>query len=403
MTIPNFNQRGVLEKGIHQCNSQQFMNRFCYETSAVRSKYKKVLEEIFAFALSREGSSIILAGSFVTEKEEPNDLDCMIILPNKECCWVQSNELMVVEDCQLDVIIIEESSKESIYSFLNLFSKDKLNLDVGMVEVILDKKADSSTWNDYEEYFSVESLLRAREAYIHRHVIRGIREKKILVTITNVMEHMNFNNKISPIVSSADWIFAPYWYYSGDKDFSLLEEVKRISEWLSDIYRIYEANISIFADGLGTLILGKYMKDSQYREFEIDRIILSRSVLNRDYEWSTVIGDWAVNMVCNLRSKDRDFIISEPISKQTKNELLYGNAYKEGFRIKHSSLIEHTFQYFGPINWQQFNNIIFPMYQTAYLLKKNTDSMIRNNIHEIAELMRNETPSNYDIFRGKFD
>lgn len=403
MTIPDFNKRGVLDKGIHQCNSKEFINRFCYETGDVRNKYKKVLEEIFAFALSREGNSIILAGSFVTSKEEPNDLDCMIILPNKECCWVQSNELMVVEDCQLDIIVIEESSKESIYSFLNLFSKDKWNLDVGMVEVILDKEVDRSTWNDYEEHFSIENLLRAREAYIHRHVVRGVREKKILVTITNVEEHLNFNNEISPIVSSAGWIFAPYWYVSTNKDFSLSEEVKRLSGWLRYIYTIYEANVSIFADGLGTMILGMYMKDSQYSELDIDKVILSRSVLNRDFEWSEVFDKWALNMVCNLRSKDGNCVISEQISKKTKSNPLYGDAYRNGFKFKHSSLVEYPYQYIGAVDWKQFNNIIFPMYQTAYLIKKNTDSMIRNNFHEIAEMLRSEIPSQHDIFQEKFN
>ena len=40
MTIPEFNKRGSLEKGIHRCTSEEFIKRFCYGENTLRAKYK---------------------------------------------------------------------------------------------------------------------------------------------------------------------------------------------------------------------------------------------------------------------------------------------------------------------------------------------------------------------------
>ena len=183
MSLPEFNVRGTLDKGVHTCKSEEFFERFCYGKDTIRSNYKEVLEQLFALAVNRNAGSVIIGGSFVTSKQEPNDLDCIMTVPNDECCTLQTNELLVMDGCELDITIINESKKDTIYAFLNMFSKDRYLLDVGMVEVVLDKDKDKSTWNDYDEYYSVEKLLMAREAYINRHVIRGVNHKKVYLEL----------------------------------------------------------------------------------------------------------------------------------------------------------------------------------------------------------------------------
>lgn len=145
MSLPEFNLRGTLDKGVHVCKSDEFFERFCYGNNTIRSNYKEVLEQMFAFALNRNASSVIIGGSFITNKPDPNDLDCILIVPNEECCNFQTNELLDMDGCELDIIIINESRKDTIYAFLNMLSKDRYSLDVGMVEVILDKDKDKST------------------------------------------------------------------------------------------------------------------------------------------------------------------------------------------------------------------------------------------------------------------
>ena len=258
MSLPEFNLRGTLDKGVHVCKSDEFFERFCYGNNTIRSNYKEVLEQMFAFALNRNASSVIIGGSFITNKPDPNDLDCILIVPNEECCNFQTNELLDMDGCELDIIIINESRKDTIYAFLNMLSKDRYSLDVGMVEVILDKDKDKSTWDDYDDYYSVEALLMAREAYINRHIIRGVKKKKILVTVCNAEKFLMWNYEIAPIVSSSGWIFAPYLYRN---DCDVENELQRFKGWISLMYCTYESDLCVYADEMGTFLLGRYMVD----------------------------------------------------------------------------------------------------------------------------------------------
>ncbi|WIV11092.1 hypothetical protein [Proteiniborus sp. MB09-C3] len=380
MSIPQFNERGTLNKGIHQCNSSEFIDRFCYGEKTIRSKYKEVLEQLFAFGLSRGAKSIIIGGSFITSKEEPSDLDCMIVLPNEKCCTIRSNELLCVEGCEIDVLVIAESSKDSIYSFLNLFSKDKYDIEVGMVEIVLDEEKDKSTWNDYEDYYSLENLLKARDAYINRHVIRGVKESKVLVSIMNLNEYFLFNYEISPVVSAAGWTFAPY-VYTGK---NILNEYEQFSNWITHLYYMYETDISVFADGLGTFLLGKYLKDEvKFVKASFDKIILSKAVLSSDFDWVQEIEERKVDLIINLKDSSDKNIISEKIPKEIKSSPLLGIAYKTGFKNGNSSIIEWNYNYASCMDYFKFQNSIFPLYNMSSVIKENIDNIFLENMNEI--------------------
>jgi hypothetical protein len=379
MPIPGFNKRGSLDIGIHQCTSKEFLERFCYGEKTLRSKYKEVIEQLLAFSISRGGKSIVFGGSFITAKEVPNDLDCMLILPNDKCCMLQTNELLSIEGCELDVVVVAETNKETIYNFLNLFSKNKLDLQVGLVEIVIDKLGDKSSWNDYEDYCSIESLLKAREAYIHRHVIKGIVEKKIFITILGLNEYIYFNYNVSPIISSSGWIFAPFCYIGE----SLVEDYNRFKIWINYIYEVYEADISVFADGIGTLLLGMYIKDElKSRKAYFDKVVLSKALLSSEFDWSKEINNNRVKRIWNLRSNQED-VITETISSDAKKHELYGNAYTKGFKSNNEEIIEQFYHYNGLIEWDEFQNNIFPIFHVSDLIQKNIEKEFMMRMQEI--------------------
>lgn len=381
MSIPEFNKRGTLDKGIHKCNSNEFLSRFCSGEETIRSKYREVLEQLFAFCLNRGGKSIIIGGSFITINEEPNDLDCILILPNEKCCTIQSNELLCMEGCEIDILVLAESQIESIYSFLNLLSMDKYDIQVGMVEVVLDEEKDRSTWDDYHEYFSVEKLLEARETYINRHVIKGVKKRKVLVTVMNANEYFFLNYEISPVVSAAGWIFAPYVYLGKN----ILEDYKKFKCWITNLYYMYETEISIFAEGLGTFLVGKYLKeDEKYVKAIFDKIILSKTLLSSNFEWNKEIERHRVNLIINLRDKYDKSIITEKIPRKIEESPLFGKAYKTGFGFKNDNIIEHNYSYTKYVDYFQFQNSIFPMYHMAGIFKENIDEVLWDNLAEIA-------------------
>lgn len=379
MSLPDFNHRGTLDKGVHKCDSKEFYTRFCDDNNTIRSKYKDVMEQVFAFAVSRNARSVIIGGSFITNKAEPNDLDCILIVPNDECCNFQPNELLVVEGCQLDIIIINENRKDTIYAFLNMLSKDRFSLDVGMIEVLLDRDKDKSTWDDYADYYSIEKLLEARAAYIHRHIIRGVSKKKMLVTVCNEKEFLFWNYKIAPVVSSCGWIFAPYLYKNECK---LDDELQKFKDWITKVYYDYdEPDLCVYADEIGTFFIGRYLVDKSSDKAYLDRIIFSRSLLKTDFDWSgEMTNGQIVKFVINLKSKSAQLSIDRSVMKKLKKDSIYGETYELGF--KDERVLNYPYNKIG-ITWQDFKNDILPLYHIEKNIKENIDVICLENLKEI--------------------
>lgn len=381
MSLPEFNRRGTLDKGVHTCRSDEFFERFCYGKNTIRSNYKEVLEQMFALAVNRNASSVIIGGSFVTNKPDPNDLDCILIVPNEECCNFQTNELLDMDGCELDIIIISESRKDTIYAFLNMLSKDRYSLDVGMVEVILDKDKDKSTWEDYDNYYSVETLLIAREAYINRHIIRSVKKKKVLVTVCNAEKFLLWNYDIAPIVSSGGWIFAPYLY---DENNDVEKQLQNFKGWLSLIYCTYESDLCVYADGMGTFLLGRYLVDeSNYIKANFDKIILSKALLKPDFNWSDLIEKQMVNFVINLKDKLAEKNISQHILRKLKRDSFFGKAYIYGFEDER--VLNYTYNDMGNFSGEDFKNNVLPLYHMEGVMRENIRNVCQENILEIMD------------------
>lgn len=377
MTIPEFNNKGILDEGIHRCTSEEFTLRFCYGEGSVRERYKKVLEQLFAFSVHRGVSSIIIAGSFVTNEKEPNDLDCIVIFPNEKSIPMQTDELLIVEECELDIMFVSETNKVFIYSLLNMFSRNRFEISVGMIEVILDEEKDRSTWNDYADYNSVEKLLEAREAYIHRTFIRGVPKKKVLVTVCNIDEYLYWNYEIAHIVSSAGWIYAPFIYRSS----SVVNDLETFKSWIMGIYNTYETAISVFADGLGTYILAKYFKDdNQWRHICFDKIILSKAMLNPEFDWKVEFDSLRINLLINMKDANNTSKRNEQFNKSVTKDALYGDACKLGFSKKYEKLMELKYKYNDMIRVDEFKNNILPMFHISEALKENSNKEVWNEI-----------------------
>lgn len=80
--IPEFTAQGLLPPGIHQATVEEFKERFVvFQRSDRRFRIFASLEKLFDQAV-RSGlvKRIIMAGSFVTTKPEPNDFDCIVVL-----------------------------------------------------------------------------------------------------------------------------------------------------------------------------------------------------------------------------------------------------------------------------------------------------------------------------------
>jgi hypothetical protein len=80
--IPEFTEHGFLPPGIHQATLAECKERFAvFQRSDRRFHIFAHLQNLFEQA-AQSGivRRIIIAGSFITTKPEPNDFDCIIVL-----------------------------------------------------------------------------------------------------------------------------------------------------------------------------------------------------------------------------------------------------------------------------------------------------------------------------------
>src|SRR6266446_504624 len=80
--IPAFTEQGFLPPGMHQATVEEFKERFVvFQRSDRRFQIFVSLDKLFD-QTARSGivKRIIMAGSFVTAKPEPNDFDCIVVL-----------------------------------------------------------------------------------------------------------------------------------------------------------------------------------------------------------------------------------------------------------------------------------------------------------------------------------
>src|SRR6266581_446654 len=77
--IPEFNDDGYLPPGIHQATMEEIAARFGQE-SEIRQVQMESLRWLVDLARRAGVQRIVVNGSFVTDKLEPNDVDCVLLI-----------------------------------------------------------------------------------------------------------------------------------------------------------------------------------------------------------------------------------------------------------------------------------------------------------------------------------
>ena len=82
MPIPDLDENGFLPPGVYDCTLEEVQQRFGrarvnFQRSELFAKLKEYVKEAQSTKLVK---AIILDGSFVTNKETPNDIDMIVIL-----------------------------------------------------------------------------------------------------------------------------------------------------------------------------------------------------------------------------------------------------------------------------------------------------------------------------------
>jgi hypothetical protein len=132
--IPHYNDDGYLPPGIHPATLEEIAARFGPE-SELRQVQMESLRWLIDLAQRAGVKRIVVNGSFVTDKLEPNDVDCVVLIePDFPRDADAEAELLA----GLPFINLELVDAEGFQQFTErTFATDRNLVLKGMVEVIL--------------------------------------------------------------------------------------------------------------------------------------------------------------------------------------------------------------------------------------------------------------------------
>ncbi|CQH53347.1 DUF6932 family protein [Yersinia frederiksenii] len=353
--IPDFTAKGYLPPGTHVCSAQEFIDRFCMMNEK-RKLLQKAFIDILDFANSRNAVCVLVGGSYVTNKEDPHDLDVVIVLQSKE--HIPSRpERLVLEGKRTDIMFCSIDDPVITASFLKLLSYERYGTGVGVVQISLNHPDEPWTTHHEPDDDTYEVIKRA---YFNRHLVDLNEAPGVLVTIHGVMTHAEWNANLIPIASSQGWIVAPYIYGFTTPDILLnkgkrKEAVDAFRDWIFSIKRDFCQNgerISVIAHSFGTYLVGAYLDG--FKEFppvNFNTIILTGSILNEDYDWESCAG-YKVARVRNEIAPNDQWVSWMPRrpAEWVGLDPLFGRAGTNGFNSQSSILTQATNKIFDHNN-----------------------------------------------------
>lgn len=132
--IPEFNEDGYLPPGVHAATMDEIAERFGASNEIRRAQIQSL---VWLVDTARRGNAIGLCinGSFVTDVEEPNDIDCVLLIPQ------DVSDATVLHELQqgfpfLSLEVVTEVD-EFAYFTQRFFASDRESVVKGMIEVIL--------------------------------------------------------------------------------------------------------------------------------------------------------------------------------------------------------------------------------------------------------------------------
>jgi len=143
--IPPFTSDGNLPPGIHQATLFELSNRLCvFASSDRRLRICKHIESLVQDAReSHIVERIIFGGSFVTDKAEPNDFDCIVVLkPEVQYEDLLPAQLWVADTRQASRryggdIFVAKADQTTLRIYVTFLATNRLGKDVGLIEVKL--------------------------------------------------------------------------------------------------------------------------------------------------------------------------------------------------------------------------------------------------------------------------
>jgi pimeloyl-ACP methyl ester carboxylesterase len=279
--IPAFTEDGMLPAGIHPATGEEFLSRFCL--SDKRADFHFAFTNVLDFATSTGAIGILVGGSFVTAKPEPNDLDCVITYQKEEQI-PDRRESLEISGRRVDVFFCSIEQTDVVASFQKLFTEEKKGQPVGLIAIPL-REAGRVLWaiRNYPDEGTFEIIKRA---YIRRHYTERQPRDRTLVTIHGIRTHADWNAEVTLIASVNGWAVAPFQYgyvdidvfVNGSKRNEILDQFRI---FIYDLQQSFDLdNISVVAHSFGTYIILRYMLGFDDPPVRFDTVVLCGAIVD---------------------------------------------------------------------------------------------------------------------------
>jgi uncharacterized protein DUF6932 len=130
--IPPYDDNGYLPAGIHLATVEEIATRFGHGSDLRQSQMESV--RWFVDLAHRAGAlRIVINGSFVTDKYEPNDVDCVLLIGPDFPHDVEAEAELLAGLPFINLELVDEAGFSQLTE--RTFATDRNLIDKGIVEV----------------------------------------------------------------------------------------------------------------------------------------------------------------------------------------------------------------------------------------------------------------------------
>jgi hypothetical protein len=338
---------GNLPPGNHITSLAELIERFA--GAGIRQELGNALKRFQKFAEESGAQYYLVGGSFLSSKENPNDLDLIAVYATKR--HIPASAHRVHTDVRVDIQFASEDEPEILNALLTMF---RLNRSDSIVGIALVAVAGGSIELP-EGAVDPRVLDVVRETYSMgraggpRTVKRGV-----LVTIHGIRTHAQWNTEVARFASREGWTVAPFVYGYRFAPILLrrnerLKVIDEFREWLDRLVMEEQTDaVSVVAHSLGTHILGSYLFGFDMPPHRLNGVILAGSILPRDLNWesrSEVLGK-----VLHERAPNDKWARRMKYFNNFERDPLFGDSGAAGFTELGEMVDERTCQIFDHNN-----------------------------------------------------
>jgi hypothetical protein len=132
--IPEFNDDGYLPPGIHQATMEEIAARFGQE-SEIRRVQMESLRWLVDQARRAGVQRVIVNGSFVTDRMEPNDVDCALMIGKNSLRDPAVEAELLAGLPFIEMHLLESGLFERFVE--KIYATDRALCPKGMIEIVL--------------------------------------------------------------------------------------------------------------------------------------------------------------------------------------------------------------------------------------------------------------------------